>query len=89
MKLWIIWIVSNFIVVESYKRVLQNLVDLNYNFVLIDEALDNLDYLNLSKAIQFYRKAKVQSFCISHRDLKDQFTKTAILRSNGNYAEVV
>jgi DNA repair exonuclease SbcCD ATPase subunit len=45
--------VSNFIVVESYKRVLQNLVDLNYNFVLIDEALDNLD------CIQFYCSRKL------------------------------
>lgn len=81
--------VSNYIVVESYKRVLQNLIDMNYNFVLIDESLDNLDFANVSGATQYYKNQKIQAFCISHRDLKDQFTKTAIVKSDGNLAEVV
>jgi len=82
--------VTNFVGVEAYKRVLQNLIDINYNFNEIDEALDELDFANFQTALQYYKRKKMQSFCITHREgIKDQFTKVVVVKSDGNYAEVV
>jgi DNA repair exonuclease SbcCD nuclease subunit/DNA repair exonuclease SbcCD ATPase subunit len=82
--------ITNFVGVEAYKRVLQNLVEINDSLVEIDEALDELDFANFQGALKYYRKKKIQAFCITHREgIKDQFTKVVVIKSDGNYAEVI
>jgi DNA repair exonuclease SbcCD ATPase subunit/DNA repair exonuclease SbcCD nuclease subunit len=81
--------IVNFIIRMSYKKVLENLIQMNLNFILIDEALDKLDEHNLRQAIKYFKKAKMQSFCISHSDMKDAFNKTMIVRNENDVAEVV
>lgn len=81
--------IVNFIVRMAFKRVLENLIDINYSFVIIDEALDVLDESNFKAAMNFFKKSKMQSFCISHSDSKDQFTKTVVVRNENGIAEVL
>jgi len=80
--------VTNFIIRWAFRRVLENLIDISYGFVLIDEALDVLDEENLSLAIAYFKRAKLQSFCISHSDLRDAFTKLLVVRSDEGVATI-
>jgi DNA repair exonuclease SbcCD ATPase subunit/predicted phosphodiesterase len=81
--------ISNLILRTAYKRVLKHLVDLNYNFVLVDEALDVLDECNLVNAINYFKNSDMQSFCISHSHLKDSFTKSLVVKNEGGLVEVL
>lgn len=82
--------VVNFIVTRATKRVLSNIIDVGFNFDLIDEALDNLDDANAARAVQYFKNTDAQTFCITHRaELKPLFSKTLIVANEQGVAEVL
>lgn len=81
-------VIVNLSLRQAYKQVLETLRDIDHPFVILDEALDKLDYTNLNAVISYFKRKKMQSLCISHNDLKDTFTRTIFVKSENGVSVI-
>lgn len=80
--------IVNFVFTAAYRKVLQNLIDISYSFVLCDESIDALDSANQHKIISYFKRSSLQALCITHSDLKDSFTNMAVVAYDGKASSV-
>lgn len=80
--------IVNFVFTAAYRKVLQNLIDISYSFVLCDESIDALDSANQHKIISYFKRSSLQALCITHSDLKDSFTNMAVVTYDGKASSV-
>jgi len=72
--------IVNLVIQLARRQVLDEMKGLNYSFILVDEALDNLDAANMQKAISFFRRSNLQALVVSHGEMRDAFPSFIVMK---------
>ena len=65
--------IANMIIQLARRRLLTEQKGLNYSFILVDEAADNLDAYNMERLVIFLRKSNMQALVVTHGMMRDAF----------------